>query len=51
MGFHFMTTFYNLFQTMVGMTPTQYRNRVQELEKSKTASFYRDSLFFHILLK
>ncbi len=33
LGFNSMTTFYNLFQTMVGMTPTQYRNSVQELDK------------------
>ena len=33
LGFNSMTTFYNLFQAMTGMTPTQYRNSVQELEK------------------
>jgi len=33
LGFNSMTTFYHLFQAMTGMTPTQYRNSVQELEK------------------
>lgn len=35
LGFNSMTTFYNLFQAMTGMTPTQYRNSVQELEKKQ----------------
>lgn len=33
LGFNSMTTFYHLFQAMTGMTPAQYRNSVQELEK------------------
>lgn len=33
LGFNSMTTFYHLFQTMTGMTPSQYRKNVQELGK------------------
>lgn len=33
LGFNSMTTFYHLFQSMVGMTPAQYRTNVQELNK------------------
>ncbi len=32
LGFNSMTTFYNLFQATTGMTPSQYRNKVQELK-------------------
>lgn len=34
LGFNSMTTFYNQFQSATGMTPTQYRNKVQELHKN-----------------
>lgn len=34
LGFNSMTTFYNQFQAATGMTPTQYRNKVQELHKN-----------------
>lgn len=34
LGFNSMTTFYNQFQAAIGMTPTQYRNKVQELHKN-----------------
>ena len=30
LGFNSMSTFYKLFQTSVGMTPTLYRKKVQE---------------------
>ena len=33
LGFNSISTFYNLFQASVGMTPAQYRSKVQELEK------------------
>ena len=33
LGFNSLSTFYNLFQASVGMTPAQYRSKVQELEK------------------
>lgn len=33
LGFNSISTFYNLFQTSVGMTPAQYRSKVKELEK------------------
>lgn len=35
LGFNSSTTFYSLFQTTTGMTPTQYRNKVQELQNNK----------------
>lgn len=35
LGFNSISTFYNLFQTSVGMTPAQYRSKVQELEKRR----------------
>lgn len=35
LGFSAISTFYNLFQSKVGMTPAQYRNKVIELEKGK----------------
>ncbi|MGL5979360.1 MAG: helix-turn-helix domain-containing protein [Phocaeicola sp.] len=34
LGFNAISTFYNLFQSKVGMTPAQYRNKVLELEKN-----------------
>lgn len=34
LGFNSMTTFYSQFQAATGMTPTQYRNKVQELHKN-----------------
>lgn len=34
LGFNSTTTFYSLFQAATGMTPTQYRNKVQELHKN-----------------
>ena len=33
LGFNSISTFYNLFQSSVGMTPAQYRSKVKELEK------------------
>lgn len=33
LGFNSISTFYNLFQSSVGMTPSQYRNKVMELPK------------------
>ena len=33
LGFNSISTFYNLFQSSVGMTPAQYRSKVHELEK------------------
>lgn len=33
LGFNSISTFYNLFQSSVGMTPSQYRSKVHELEK------------------
>ena len=33
LGFNSISTFYHLFQSSVGMTPAQYRSKVQELEK------------------
>lgn len=33
LGFNSMTTFYSQFQAATGMTPAQYRNKVQELHK------------------
>ena len=30
-----MTTFYSQFQAATGMTPAQYRNKVQELHKNR----------------
>lgn len=33
LGFNSISTFYNLFQSSVGMTPSQYRNKVLELQK------------------
>ncbi|MGL4851082.1 MAG: helix-turn-helix domain-containing protein [Phocaeicola sp.] len=33
LGFNAISTFYNLFQSKVGMTPAQYRNKVLELER------------------
>lgn len=35
LGFNSISTFYNLFQTKVGMTPSQYRNKVMELQKQQ----------------
>ena len=35
LGFNSMTTFYKLFQNAVGMTPAQYKERVQKLHKDK----------------
>ena len=35
LGFNSISTFYNLFQSSVGMTPAQYRSKVKELEKSR----------------
>lgn len=39
LGFNSISTFYNLFQSSVGMTPSQYRNKVMELQKSNRLSF------------
>ena len=33
LGFNSISTFYNLFQTAIGMTPAQYRSKVKELKK------------------
>ncbi len=33
LGFNSMTTFYKLFQNAVGMTPSQYKERIQKLHK------------------
>lgn len=35
LGFNSISTFYNLFQSSVGMTPSQYRNKVLELRKQQ----------------
>ncbi len=35
LGFNSLSTFYNLFQASVGMTPAQYRSKVKELEKHR----------------
>ena len=35
LGFNSISTFYNLFQSTVGMTPSQYRNKVLELQKQR----------------
>ena len=35
LGFNSISTFYNLFQASVGMTPAQYRSKVKELEKTR----------------
>ncbi len=35
LGFNSMTTFYSQFQAATGMTPAQYRNKVQELHKNR----------------
>ena len=35
LGFNSISTFYNLFQSTVGMTPAQYRSKVHELEKHR----------------
>lgn len=35
LGFNSISTFYNLFQSAVGMTPSQYRNKVLELQKGQ----------------
>lgn len=35
LGFNSISTFYNLFQSSVGMTPSQYRNKVIELQKGQ----------------
>lgn len=35
LGFNSMTTFYSQFQSATGMTPTQYKNKVQELHKNR----------------
>lgn len=35
LGFNSISTFYNLFQSVVGMTPSQYRNKVLELQKQQ----------------
>ena len=35
LGFNSISTFYNLFQSSVGMTPAQYRSKVKELEKRR----------------
>ncbi len=35
LGFNSISTFYNLFQSSIGMTPSQYRNKVIELQKHK----------------
>lgn len=35
LGFNSISTFYNLFQSAVGMTPSQYRNKVLELQKQQ----------------
>ncbi|WP_418660849.1 helix-turn-helix domain-containing protein [Bacteroides ilei] len=34
LGFNSTTTFYNQFQAVTGMTPTQYRNKVKNLHKN-----------------
>lgn len=34
LGFNSMTTFYSQFQAATGMTPTQYKKKVQELHKN-----------------
>lgn len=34
LGFNSMTTFYKLFQSTVGMTPAQYKDKVQELQRA-----------------
>lgn len=44
LGFNSISTFYNLFQSSVGMTPSQYRNKVMELPKR--AIDYLFALFF-----
>ncbi|MDL2245616.1 AraC family transcriptional regulator [Parabacteroides sp. PFB2-10] len=33
LGFNSMTTFYKLFQNTVGMTPAQYKNKIQEISR------------------
>ncbi len=38
LGFNSMTTFYKLFQHTVGMTPTQYKDKVQELHRTDRES-------------
>ena len=35
LGFNSISTFYNLFQSSVGMPPSQYRNKVMELQKEQ----------------
>lgn len=35
LGFNSLSTFYNLFQNEVGMTPAQYRSKVIELQKHR----------------
>lgn len=35
LGFNSISTFYNLFQSAVAMTPSQYRNKVMELQKEQ----------------
>ena len=35
LGFNSISTFYNLFQSAVGMTPSQYRNKVLQLQKEQ----------------
>lgn len=35
LGFNSISTFYNLFQSSVGMTPAQYRSKVKKIEKSR----------------
>jgi AraC-like DNA-binding protein len=32
LGFNSLSTFYNLFQSAVGMTPAQYRSKVKKIE-------------------
>ena len=35
LGFNSISTFYNLFQASVGMTPAQYRSKVLKIEKTR----------------
>ena len=52
LGFNSISTFYNLFQSTVGMTPAQYRSKVHELEKRRwNGAFLLFSLPFHYTLR
>lgn len=42
LGFNSISTFYNLFQSVVGMTPSQYRNKVLELQNSNKSLYTLD---------